>query len=243
MQKEIPKISLVIPAYNEEKYIGRCLDSAIKNSDGKFFEIIVIDNASTDNTKEEVLKRKGVKIFREEKKGLVKARQRGLEEAKGDYLAFIDADTKIPEDWMDKALLFFSSDNKAVSLSGPYRYYDAPIFYKIIMNSLWWIFAPTMYRLVGYMVLGGNFIAKKSALIEMGGFDTNIEFYGEDTDIARRISKFGKSVFRMDFFIYTSYRRIKNEGVVWSNLKYALNFIWPVLFHRPFTKRYKDIRN
>jgi glycosyltransferase involved in cell wall biosynthesis len=48
---ENPTISLIIPAYNEEKYISTCLDYAIKNSNGKLLEIIVVDNASTDNTK------------------------------------------------------------------------------------------------------------------------------------------------------------------------------------------------
>ena len=50
MKTKEPTISLIIPAYNEEKYIGQCLDSAIKNSNGKFFEVIVVDNASKDNT-------------------------------------------------------------------------------------------------------------------------------------------------------------------------------------------------
>ena len=62
------KISLIIPAYNEEKYIGSCLDHAIKNSGGKFSEIIVVDNVSTDSTKSLAERRPGVRVIREERK-------------------------------------------------------------------------------------------------------------------------------------------------------------------------------
>src|SRR5689334_22582165 len=101
------KISLIICAYNEEKYLGDCLDSAIKNSNGNFFEIIVVDNASTDNTKLIAEKRPGVRVVKEERKGLTRARQRGYEEAKGDILAYLDADTKMPKGWVERVIKEF----------------------------------------------------------------------------------------------------------------------------------------
>jgi glycosyltransferase involved in cell wall biosynthesis len=237
-----PKISLVIPAYNEEKYIGDCLDYAIKNSEGRFFEIIVIDNASSDRTAEIAASRPGVRVVREDKKGLTKARQRGLEEASGDFIAYTDADTRLPKKWFETALDVFSKNPKAVCLSGPYIYYDLSGFKNMILTALWWLTAPLTYRIVGYMVLGGNFIAKKSALLAMGGFDTNIEFYGEDTNIARRLSKFGKVIFRMDFTIDSSARRFIHEGMFKVNFLYGINFLWQVAFHRSRTKVYSDIR-
>ena len=95
------KISLVIPAYNEESYIGECIDCAILASRGRVYEIIVVNNASTDRTKEIAI-RKGVRVVDEPEKGLTKARQRGLIEATGDYIAYIDADTRMPNMWFDK---------------------------------------------------------------------------------------------------------------------------------------------
>jgi glycosyltransferase involved in cell wall biosynthesis len=236
------KISLIIPAYNEEASIGACLEAAIKNGHGNFHEIIVIDNRCTDRTKEIALSHPGVKVVYEPEKGLVRARQRGLLSATGDLLAYIDADTRLPEGWTEKALDFFSKNEKAVCLSGPYRYHDGSAWRNAIMTAVWYLSAPITYRMVGYMVLGGNFIAKKWALEKMGGFDKNIEFYGEDTDIARRLSKFGKVVFRMDFFIYSSGRRFEDEGLIKTNYVYAMNFLWQVVFHKPYTKTYKDIR-
>ncbi len=242
------KISLIIPAYNEEDSIGRCIDAALKNSNGAFHEIIVIDNASTDRTKsvveEKIKSGTGSTILRvipEPEKGLVRARQRGLIEATGDLLAYTDADTLLPVGWVEKALDVFKNE-KVMCLSGPYRYHDGIAWKNTVMTFLWYLSAPLSYRIVGYMVLGGNFIARKWALEKMGGFDKSIEFYGEDTDIARRLSKIGKVVFRMDFFIWSSGRRFENEGLFKTNYTYAMNFLWQVLFGKPFTWKYNDIR-
>ena len=95
------KVSLVIPAYNEEKYIAACLDHAIKNSGGRFFEIIVIDNASTDSTSRIARGFPGVRVVHEPNKGLTSARQRGFLESSGDIVAYLDADTRLPESWFD----------------------------------------------------------------------------------------------------------------------------------------------
>jgi|ERR1035437_409932 glycosyltransferase involved in cell wall biosynthesis len=239
------KISLIIPAHNEEKYIGACLEHAIKNSHGIFHEILVIDNASTDKTAEIAGKFSGVRVVREDRKGLTRARERGLREATGELLAYIDADTRLPEGWIDTLLKTYAKkENKEnlVCLSGPYTYYDAPLHKKMILNGTWWLSAPLTYRMVGYMVLGGNFVAKKSALEAMGGFDESIEFYGEDTDIARRLSKYGKVMFRMDFSIPTSSRRFNAEGLFKTNIIYGLNYAWQVFFHKPLHKKYNDIR-
>jgi glycosyltransferase involved in cell wall biosynthesis len=242
------KISLIIPAYNEEGSIGACVDAALKNSHGLFHEIIVIDNASKDRTRAIVEEKIAagtpttLRVVTEPQKGLTRARQRGLIEATGDLLAYTDADTLLPEGWAEEALDVFSKSEKTVCLSGPYRYHDGIAWKNAVMTALWYISAPITYRLVGYMVLGGNFIARKWALEKMGGFDKSIEFYGEDTDIARRLSKFGKVVFRMDFFIWSSGRRFEHEGLFATNFRYGMNFIWQVVFHKPFNMSYNDIR-
>lgn len=236
------KISLVIPAYNEGKYIGDCLDHAIKSSRGRFFEIIVIDNASTDNTKEEAEKRPGVRVVREERKGLTRARERGFVEAKGDILAYNDADTRMPEHWFDAVQDEFKKDPKIAVLSGPYIYHDIPLWQQFLVKVYWYVLAMPIYWVIGYMTVGGNFAIKKTALEKMGGFDTNIEFYGEDTDIARRASKVGKSKFKPNLYMYTSGRRISGQGVFSTATVYMINYLWVALFKKPKTQEYKDIR-
>ncbi len=235
-------ISLIIPAYNEEKYIGPCLASVIKNAPGKFSEIIVVDNASTDATATIAAAYPGVTVVCEPKKGANCARQRGFEETHGDYVAYIDADTRMPPDWFTKAEKLLGEHPEWVALSGPYKYYDGSIMHNFIMAVLWWISAPIAARLAGYALLGGNFIAKREVVAAMGGFDSSVAFYGDDTAIARRLSGYGKVAFKMNFFMYTSIRRLMQEGIWITNFRYGMNFLWQVLFGKSFTKTYSDIR-
>ena len=234
------EMSLIIPAHNEEVFIGTCIDTAKKYSGGKFKEIIVVDNASTDRTAE-VARNHGARVVSEPQKGLTSARQAGFEASTSELLAYIDADTLITPQWITIAERMFKERPGTVSLSGPRRYFGTSWWRRWILNAMWAV-APLTYPLVGYMILGGNFIAKRSAIEAIGGFDRSIEFYGEDTDLARRLSKVGKTLFRMDFYAYASARRFETEGIWKPNIVYVLNYLWLVLFHRPFTKEYQDIR-
>ena len=236
-----PTISLVIPAYNEEKYIGKCLEHTIKNSQGKFYEIIVVDNASTDRTFSIASSYPQVKVIKEERKGQVRARQRGYVESKGDILAWIDADTEMPSGWVDKIIEEFKKDKDLGCLSGPYYYYDISRWNRFLF-SVWTMFTVVAYNIVGYLITGGNFAIKKEVLEKMGGFDTDIEFYGEDTNIARRAHEFGKVKFMLNFSMSTSGRRFKNEGIFKTGYTYFINFLSEILYHRPATKEYKDYR-
>ena len=231
-------ISFIIPAYNEEKYIGQCLESIItevKNSNHNY-EIIVVNNASLDNTKIEAEKFSGVKVFDEPRKGTNFARQKGLDFTKGEYLAYLDADTKIPQGWIKYAEKAFKENSEMVSLSGPYKYYDIPKLKGIVLSGLWKTTAPVTYKMLGYMILGGNFIVKKDSLLSVGGFNTDIKFYGDDMDTAKRLNNAGKVVFDMNFYNYSSSRRFLNQGVTKLCFKYAVNLIWVVLFNKPFSK-------
>ncbi len=240
--KPNPKICLVICAYNEEKYLGACLDHAIKNSGGKFSEIIVVDNASTDGTKLISEKRPGVRVVRENKKGLTRARQRGFEEVKADILAYIDADTRMPEGWFERVVEEFKKDENLVCLSGPYIYYDISKFQQFLVKMYWYLLAMPTYWFVGYMAVGGNFVIKKEVLRQMNGFDTNIEFYGEDTNLARRANDFGKVKFMPSHIIYSSGRRLTKQGIFSTFKEYTANFLSEAFLHKPVTKEYEDFR-
>ncbi len=239
-----PKISLVIPAFNEEKYIGACLEHAIKGSRGRFHEIIVIDNASTDKTAEVVARYKdaNVRLVHESKKGLTKARQRGYEEATGDVLAYVDADTHMPAHWYDRVYKEFKKSHKLACLSGPYFYHDIPSHKRLSVKIYWWFLGMPTYFITGYMVVGGNFAIRKNVLDKMGGFDTSIVFYGEDTNIARRAHDFGKVKFTLGLCMPTSGRRLKGQGTLKTARVYVVNFLSEVFFKKPHTTDYTDIR-
>lgn len=234
-------ITIVIPAHNEEAVIGECVRSILKNGKGRIKEVIVVDNASNDATSEKA-REAGARVVLETQKGTGHARQAGFAATSTEFVGFLDADSVLPEDWVDKVEDFFPKNPKAVSLSGPYRYYDGSWWRVTIMNILWYLSAPIMYRIIGYMILGGNFVVRSTALKAIGGFNTAITFYGDDTDTARRLRSQGKVVFKMNFNTYSSARRFETEGLFKTNILYVLNFVWPVIFHRPFTNKNKDVR-
>jgi glycosyltransferase involved in cell wall biosynthesis len=234
------KISLIIPAYNEEKYLGECLKHATQNGK-EIFEIIVVNNASTDKTHEVAGSFPNVKVVHEPRKGLTKARQRGFLETSGEILAYTDADTKMPPGWAGKISKHFEKDETLVCVSGPGIYYDQSFGGKTLAWA-YWFFAYIIHFFVGYMAYGANFAVKKSALEKIGGFDENISFYGEDTNLARRLSKVGKVKFVLNFYIYNSARRVKSEGLAKMAIKYTINFVSEVWRGKPATEEYIDIR-
>lgn len=235
------KISLVIPAFNEEKYLGACLEHVVKNG-SKLFEVIVVDNASTDATASIAKSFPNVRVVSEPSKGLTKARQKGLEEAQGDVIAYIDADTWMLEGWVDTITDTFSKNEHVVAVSGPYVYHDVPWYTQIAVKIFWLCLAYPSYLSTGYMLIGGNFAARKSALLSIGGFDVTISFYGEDADIARRLHTVGKILFLMNLPVETSARRFKGEGLFSTFKRYVLNFLSIAWNHKPLTDEYRDIR-
>ncbi|HUC88696.1 MAG TPA: glycosyltransferase family A protein [Candidatus Paceibacterota bacterium] len=234
------KISLIIPAYNEEKYISACLESVAKNGAG-LFEIMVVDNGSTDATLDAVRLFPNVRVVKEASKGVTKARERGFIESKGDIVAFIDADTKLPAGWVDLISDIFSKNPKVVCLSGPYIYEDVSLIARFSVR-LYYLLARPIYHLLGYMATSGNLAARKSALIEINGFDTSIDFYGDDTSIAKQLHKVGKVLFLKKFCVHTSPRRFNKEGTLRTGYRYFINFFSIVFFGKPISKNHTDIR-
>ncbi|MES2088078.1 MAG: glycosyltransferase family 2 protein [Patescibacteria group bacterium] len=244
------KLSFVIPAYNEESLIRPCLESVLLQTEYLLgeVEIIVVNNASTDKTKEIALSFKRVVVVDEGKKGLVNARQAGFLASTGDLIANIDADTRLTPGWVNKVLKEFSKSERLVALSGPYIYYDLSRAYNLLVRTFYYlgyishVINHKIFH-IGAMLQGGNFILRRRALEKIGGFDTRIIFYGEDTDIARRIQKVGEVKFDFALPIYSSGRRLKKEGMLRSAWHYSINYFWITIFKKPFTENYNDIRS
>ena len=123
------KISFVVPAYNEQALLPACLtairDEILRAGQvlGQDAEIIVVNNASTDNTRAVAAAVPGVAVIDEPRKGLVQARWAGFEASSGALVANIDADTIIPPGWLTEVLRQFGANPNLVALSGPYIYY------------------------------------------------------------------------------------------------------------------------
>jgi glycosyltransferase involved in cell wall biosynthesis len=243
------KISFVIPAFNEARNIRVCLSSLLRELEGDPFpsEIIVVNNASTDGTGEIAGQFPGVIVVNEPRKGLVMARQAGFLRATGDLVANVDADTMLTPGWIQLVRREFAKDPELVCLSGPFIYYDlslwkrgvARLFYILAFGA----YLGTKFILrVGSMAQGGNFVVRRIALEQIGGFDVRIDFFGEDTDIARRLSKVGNVKFTFSLPIYSSGRRLAREGIVRTGLLYILNYLWVTFSGQPRTKTSTDVR-
>lgn len=202
------KISVVICAYNEEKYIGPCLESLQKQTE-KPYEIIVVNNNSTDKTVDRA-KQYDVRIVHEKKQGIIAARNTGFDAARGDILARSDADTIIPPDWIQKIRHNFETRD-IDALSGPVVFYDLPRF--------------NMYGVKLYLTLmrffqnnkptmvGPNMILTKSLWHKIRHRvcldDANVH---EDIDMALQIARAGGKLFIDDtLIVQVSARRIKKN--------------------------------
>lgn len=244
-----PVLSIVIPAYNEEKFLEKTLRKVLQRvyESRRSIEVIVVNNASTDRTREIALGFPGVIVVDEWQKGLSRARQAGFLASRGELIANIDADSLVPKGWIDRVLAEFARKSDLVALSGPYIYYDIPPvtnFFVQLYYSAGFLFHLFNHHVLrsGALLQGGNFVLKRSALERVGGFDVDIAFFGEDTDIARRIQREGSVRFTFKLPMYTSGRRLKREGVLRTASVYVTNHLWVLFFKKPFTKSFRDIR-
>jgi len=243
------KLAFVIPAYNEEALIGKCVQSVLDDvkRSGAEVEIVVVNNASKDRTAEVAAAFPDVRVVDETEKGLVHARRAGFEATSAELVANIDADTELPPGWIAKVLAEFERKPALVGLSGPYIYHDLSLWNRFLVR-LFYMVSFCVYLLnrfvlrVGSMIQGGNFVIRRSAWIKAGGFDTSISFYGEDTDVAVRLSRVGPVKFTFSLPMYTSGRRLAEEGVMKTGFTYVLNYFAVTFRGRPATSDYTDIR-
>ena len=243
------KISFVIPAFNEAENIRACLSSLFRELEGDPFpsEIIVVNNASTDGTGEIAARFPGVVVVDEPRKGLVMARQAGFVRATGDLVANVDADSMLTPGWVQSVRREFAKDPELVCLSGPFIYYDLPLWKRGVTRFFYILafgayFCTRFVLRVSSMAQGGNFVVRRAALEQIGGFDVRIDFFGEDTDIARRLSKVGNVKFTLSLPIHSSGRRFAGEGMVRTGFLYILNYLWVSFSGQPRTRTSTDVR-
>ena len=243
------RLTFVVPAFNEEAYLRECLQSIVRECGTVAVptEILVVNNASTDKTRQVALSFPGVRVVDESRKGLSYARQAGLVASQGELVANIDADSRLPPGWLIKVLEAFADRPEMMALSGPLVYYDLPAG-KSAMVRVFYAIAWTGYAFnrwvlqVGSMVQGGNFVVRRPGMERIGGFNVAITFYGEDTDVARRLSEHGEVRFTLDLRMFSSARRLKREGLFRTALRYTMNYLWTTYRDRPFTTEHADIR-
>lgn len=232
------KVSILIPAHNEEAVIGETLKAVLAQT-YKDFEIIVIDNNCTDKTADKVRAFPQVKLVEEKQRGVQYARERGRREAKGEIIANLDADCLPNPDWVKTAVRYFDNP-EAVAVSGPYYFYDGG---KVFRTMSWFVQAvifSTIHKLLyflfkrGVFMMGGNAFIRAKTLDKIGGYNTAIAFYGDDTDTANRLVAHGKVVYTSKVYVGSSARRFQKMGALRTLFTYLINYFWVVVFKRPY---------
>ena len=240
-------ISVIVCAHNEARYLPACLHSLLAQTRVPD-DILVINNASTDETRAVALQVPGVRVVDEPRKGLPRARETGRLAAIGDILVYLDADCRAPLTWLERVERRFDRDPALMALSAPYRFYDWDWRGRLLIRAYDVTLAPGTQFLVKYLLrigtvfYGGNFAVRRDALDRIGGFDTSITFHGEDTNVGRRLFADGKVALVHDCFLYTSARRYVAMGKGAVFRLYIRNFTSELLHHRPKDTTHVDVR-
>jgi glycosyltransferase involved in cell wall biosynthesis len=241
------RISVIVCAYNEAQYLPACLHSLLAQSRIPD-EILVINNASTDSTRAVADAIPHVRVVDEPRKGLVVARETGRLIATGDILVYLDADCRAPLTWLERIERRFAADPVLIAMSGSYRFYDWDWWGRLLIRAYDYTLAPATQFLVKYLLrigtifYGGNFAVRRSALQRIGGFDTSIEFHGEDTNVGRRLFAVGRVSLFHDCYLYTSARRYNAMGKGAVFRLYVRNFTSVLLRGRPKDTTHVDVR-
>ena len=222
-----PLISVVICTYNRVDIFVNALKTICNQTlDTSFYEVIVVDNNSSDNTahvaKDFCERFSTVRYCLESKQGLSYARNRGWQEAKGRYIAYIDDDCEVPETWLSAVMGIIESISSPCVFGGPiYAFYNSPkpVWYKDSYGSYEPVKKPRILRGEECTYIKGNNMCFRRTLLEaIGGFDVTLGMsgeklgYHEDTDLILRIAvAFSNEViyYHPDLYLYHLVREEK----------------------------------
>jgi len=196
-----PLVSVIIPAYNKASTIASTVESVLKQT-FQNFEIIVVDDGSTDGTKEKVLSLGDrIRFFQQERGGVSAARNRGIQEARGEFVSFLDGDDL----WMPRKLelqmncLEWEKGRQAVQCS-----------VYLVNNRLHAVGSrlctPSEDNLLDFLLFrnlpgfGSTLLARRSLIDELGGFGTDLVIL-EDWDLACRLARSDALVSLPDFLV------------------------------------------
>lgn len=224
------KITVIVPAYNEENLIVGCLDSLLNQTlELAEYEVIVVDNNSTDATAG-IANSMGVRVEKELRKGYVHAIRKGIEASHTDLIAFTDADCRVPPYWLEKILQHFEGSSKVVGVGGKLAFYDIPpIVDKTVQSILYFNKA----------LPGNNMAIKRAALGQIGGVDPKVNLT-VDYWLTLKLRKVGKLKVDRRLVVNTSGRRFKSSFD--SDIKYFINVMSMQLSAKPVFYDFPDIR-
>lgn len=228
-------ISVVIPAYNEEKYIGGVLRSLTQQQTTLPFEVIVVDNASGDKTAavaQAFQDELNLTVVRESRKGRGAARRTGFAVAKGDIILSTDADAIVPPDWVQRMSTALTS---APGVSGLCYITDSSAFKNAAFNIIQPAVTVLNKLVFGYFwLVGSNSGIRRDIYVKAGGFNPRLNSH-EDTELSARVNKIGRIQFIPSLRVAVSGRRFR-RGLLLGLWDYISSF-----FERWFLRKQDTI--
>jgi glycosyltransferase involved in cell wall biosynthesis len=228
-----PRFSIVIPCYNEARYIADTVNSLRRQTFGGSYEIIVVDNNCTDDTAE-IARGLGVRVVRESNPGVCWARQTGTEESTGEIVISADADTTYAPDWLAKIDQAFGKDVRVVAVTGPCRYVGGPFWGRLYARILFGV-VHLVYRVTGRIayVTATNIAFRRK---HWSGYDVNLTQGGDELNLLRDLRARGRVSYVHTNPTYTSSRRL-TRGLLYSFfvtllVYYLLGYLLNRLFKR-----------
>lgn len=195
------KISVIVCTYNRSTMLENALKSLVQQDcENDLFEVIVVDNASGDETRilfEKFTSYPNFFYVREGKIGLSNARNTGYQKAKGEYVAYIDDDAKADKRWVKNILAFIYRHPEIIAFGGPYYGYSLEKIPEWIKEryGTWTLGDKERPIKQNEWINGTNMIFRRSLLEGLGGFDTKIGMsgktisFGEETNLLLKIKE------------------------------------------------------
>lgn len=216
-------VSIIIPCYNVEDYVAECLDSAI-NQTYRPIEIIAVDNNSTDKTlvilKDYELRHPDlITVLEEKKQGAPAARNKGMSEAKGDWLQFLDADDLLLKEKIERQVILINGrhiGNHTVQVIG--SYYHQFVNGRTVKIPC--AKSDNPIEDIAFSGLGQTSanLFNKDAVIRLGGWDETLN-NAQDLDMEFKLLRTGISKALYDFNYGTIYRQRKFGQITSTNLE------------------------
>lgn len=203
----MPKVSVIIPCFNQAEFLEECVDSVLKQTMTDF-EIIVVDDGSTDEKSKEILdafKKTKTKIIRQQNMGLVGARNTGVKNARGKYILPLDCDDKISPNFLEKCSKYMDENKNCGICGGLTEFFGSK-------TGVWDLPKYSFPEIL----LGNRMVCthmyRKTDWEKVGGYNPNMKYGLEDWDFWLSIIELGHDVHQFDEVLFY-YRKHGNTMI------------------------------
>jgi len=243
-----PKVSIVIPVYNKIEYTVACLRSLGEHAGPAPFEVIVVDDCSSDATPEQLAQIEGIRVVRNERNlGFIGSCNAGAALAQGEFVLFLNNDTVVTRGWLEALLACFAEEADAGLVGAKLVYPDGRLQEAggiVFRDGSGWNYGrfdnpndPLYeYRREADYCSGAAILLPRSLFEQLGGFDTRYTpAYYEDTDLAFAVRAAGKKVFYEPRSVVVHFEGITSGTDVGSGIKQ-----YQVVNREKFREKWKD---